>query len=1262
MGKKSRLKKERRINSIPPSGSYVLNAKSHQEAPDADFTNRISKLKELFSRYRAEDVCVSLIISDLWLPNISSTVKHHFAYGVLLSISPNEFKEELSLDSYEAYRDFLKKVYLTLPRFYMLEDYIPEPDWGEIKILSRGEFLRIFYGGSIERIYDFIEAFKLKYLSSKKTKTVAAKNAEQDLHTVAKLQDLLISQIDKSIGKVDDISPGHIEIPSAKFWEQSKAALLNISLSFTDISCSPEIIVPLGKHEIPESESEFSDSLFSGASVPGILVRIGNKHFPISPRNAMGVVLEYWEGLTKDQEFEKEVLAENIGTFLGQRFLSRELIVGPVKLASLKKRTDNTFAAVILAETKVYFLIILSDVDIEQLPKIEKDVVEITSGIESWGLFHQSYHGALQLNVSPDDLEIIVLVPAVSAQFCSITPPDETKARICFLPDFVTIMDSLNNAKEFESFWAFVDESDDKFGPMLGLTDIFASFRDSHSVLVDGAFSPNMIVLDPHWGSNWRFDELVKFWNVAPNLFPNDTNIAWKIDPKISGIQQLIAKGFPILAQHVPVGGCTVFFSFEVSVDNALDVESGKILELFVHCIADSLAQRNSLFSNLPLFNFRRIVTKCSANTDLLPTESDKDSKANLAMPLFSSWRIISNVNECLEVTVDINLSAVRTKLTDAIDASFEVDCLIDWLKELSELINQDFNLEVMAKIYGTKNYKPRFKLSCEKRLVDVPDYAHPEIPAPVNYKLARRDLAFLFQKIGKEPGKYELKEAKYLIDQVRDEARLLIHRRIVAFDKEALIVFCIQQYDKLIAYYSRESTRVKLSMSHDVDFDRPERLVELHDEFIKNARNYRYLLECCLSAKNSGTEPVATKIVVSLIAQVDWLLVLYGASDVLHNDIDVAGVILDNSFVPEIFYSESRKEQERIFGLELANARLGKGLNADDEVNFTESSRLDWDKLDKAFLKDVGFKFKHFSETLVVLSQWKRIRSESDLSFSYQASKQEIIKTVLMAMPEIPQIEVEKIIDFATLNPTQVRRLIGKNVDESDVPIWEYNKRESRYTTKPLIPINELLNWGAGSVDRAFRNWYVSISNGYLPADFPWPNVKKIVRDIKNSIEKKLEVKAHEICLKETSYAISGIDFKYQFPVEKFDDVGDYDVLAYWPKKNIWLTIECKYNQPPYCLKDGRRLRERIFGIGDDHGQFSKIEGRRKFLATNLDRLRSLLGWPSPLNTSPSTIHELYVSRDIYWWMRNPPYKVPTVFVRIDALKTWLVKHIDSL
>jgi hypothetical protein len=166
---------------------------------------------------------------------------------------------------------------------------------------------------------------------------------------------------------------------------------------------------------------------------------------------------------------------------------------------------------------------------------------------------------------------------------------------------------------------------------------------------------------------------------------------------------------------------------------------------------------------------------------------------------------------------------------------------------------------------------------------------------------------------------------------------------------------------------------------------------------------------------------------------------------------------------------------------------------------------------------------------------------------------------------------------------------------------------------------------------------------------------VARVVREIKAGIEKQLEVRAHEICGRHTAYVLHGIDFRRRFPREQFDDVGDFDVLAYWPDRNLWLSIECKYNQPPFCLKDGRRLRARVFGEGSDHGQFSKIERRRQFLTTNIDQLRVLLQWPESWAGIGSVFREAYVCRDIYWWLKHPPYAVPTEFVRVDALDGWL-------
>ena len=106
----------------------------------------------------------------------------------------------------------------------------------------------------------------------------------------------------------------------------------------------------------------------------------------------------------------------------------------------------------------------------------------------------------------------------------------------------------------------------------------------------------------------------------------------------------------------------------------------------------------------------------------------------------------------------------------------------------------------------------------------------------------------------------------------------------------------------------------------------------------------------------------------------------------------------------------------------------------------------------------------------------------------------------------------------------------------------------------------------------------------------------------------------------------------------------------------------ECKYNQPAYAIKDGRRLRDRIYGRdeNDSSGQFSHIAARRAFIAKHRSRMLELLGWPTAAQLPAQNV-ELYVSRETYFWMVNPPYPVPTVFVRVDSLDAWISKRVST-
>jgi hypothetical protein len=154
--------KKKRPRSRTAKRKGTLNSQQRKIRKTADKRDQIvdhsRKLTELFLKYNPHDVCIALNVSDLWIPNVASQVRHIFAFRVLASLEPSSFSSSAKLESYSNFCDFLNQTYKCLPTFPTLEDYVPETDWGEIRIFSNGAQLRLLYGSSIERLPDFIEA------------------------------------------------------------------------------------------------------------------------------------------------------------------------------------------------------------------------------------------------------------------------------------------------------------------------------------------------------------------------------------------------------------------------------------------------------------------------------------------------------------------------------------------------------------------------------------------------------------------------------------------------------------------------------------------------------------------------------------------------------------------------------------------------------------------------------------------------------------------------------------------------------------------------------------------------------------------------------------------------------------------------------------------------------------------------------------------------------------------------------------------------
>lgn len=1258
MGKKSRLKREKKqkktINNIPLNNiaqydELLRFLQSHISVEDS-----IPQIKErlisIFSQYSSIDIFLSLSISELWLPNISSQVKHILMLNIFLSMQEEQFTSAYKVDDYTGFEHLLNQIYSTLPSFPILEDYIPEQDWGEIKYYYKDSNYQIFYGGLVERLPDYIKAFELRYSEYP--------DIWEQMKNVLVMHDHFFSHFNHSCiknHKIIDCS-GHIEIPTKEFWIECKKVLLGMSHILEHLQINKEFVKSCGNVKIISNQDELSNLIMTGVAVPAIAVQIGGKRYPLSFRNMVNVIIEYYAKKTLTVN-----LANSICDFLS--YTMNNIINETVKFCDREKVLPYTISGIVKGKNKIYFFITSDIHKPDIIDKLIKDVFVLISNGE-WALLCPS-NNVLQINnkhgdcPSINNIRIVIIDSNLSTSYTCFKLPKSIK-KFQFLPliDFISLFDSFVNIDEFEEFILLKEKHERQIYPrFISTMDLFSALRKYNYVLIPGAIDPILIMVDPHMGSNWRYDELKKYWKAMPLSFPTCT-MKWYPYSQYQGNICLIGKDKPFISWSTQINHSTIHFYTDFQSLIKYDSINVQLLKLFLECICDAFSQRKDILNSISFGELKKISVKCDIDYDNIVFQKDGIRQPNKLSPLLDELKIITKKETSIELLLKIQLPLFQYKVSSATDASVQAELCDEFFKVLSPLINFDYPLNIKEQIKLTSTQPLRATLSRYDKGYDTPE-RKPIIPEPKHYLLARKHLAEIVKEQGISERRYQLNEAKEIINRISDIQREKVHSKILCYHPISLWLFAMNQFDAYISENDILHYIMKMSLKHEVTYDRAKELAEENTEFIRQSENYRYLLECTLSLSSTNLIIPTEEDIQQLLADIDWLIVLYITSDMLHYNIDVGGISIDSDYIPEVFFSEDSVEKEEIFFKEQASYKLGIDLTVTDTVEANISDKM-LEELNRSFMKDLGFNYSTLLHVLETLQKWARCNVREP-ELSYYATIDDIITiSKKFIKSESNDKELEKAINFLILKPNEIRFLLGSQDACSDVPIFEHNKRGTHYNIKPLIKSDENIYWGAGSVNRTLTIWKKNIINGYLPADFNWKNVNQQVRVIKESIEKQLEIKSTEIVKRFTSKVKHGIDFRRRFPNEKFEDVGDFDTLAYLPEKNIWIMIECKYNKPYFCIKDLRRLRETIFGRegkATDKGQIGKVIRRYDFLESNLYHIKKLLQWDDSNEDKPRIIN-LYVSINIYWWLRNPPYATNIDFVQVDALNEWLKKN----
>lgn len=1174
----------------------------------------------ILKEYSIRDIFLSLFISNLWLPNISSQVKHQFLYSLILSLKPDEFRNSNRINRYTEFVDFLRKLHEHLPTFPSIEDYIPEPDWGEIKYESNGHLFSIFYGNELSNVYEYITLFEIVFGAfDKEFYNLISRSPLRELEICLKLQDSFINEIiDQKKSDSLDIYPGHIEIPSEAFFFASKKFFLSFNIKEI---VPPDILKYYSKdlEQITKDTPDFNNfgnSVLSGELLPWYCLIYQGECYPFLPRRYFSILYDSWCNIF---DKNKELILKS-GTDLNAR-------IGSKIYKFIKKRTksENLFplASAITPEGKPHSLLFICAfisnnklILLHQVPpssskeQVEKYLEVDLNHLKDAITFASKQPVTLALHLTRENVQfqskynerilepyLITLIPQASTQITGVRIPKDMPGLVMFLDGFLGIIDELDEIDDLSEFIDYLQTNKGGFGGFSSILDQFGSFKDSMGVLIEGALEPTMISLDPHWGTSLRYRSLLEFWRLYPEIGYFDDPRSWRVvedGPTRVRLESRTFFGFAIYSEKL-----SKHFFFTAPFKN-MTYDQGRISNLLIECLEDSLERRKEIISEHIFFRQNQYY-----RIDILffpvslISENEKYSHLShleIKNKYWTSDHFLPD-SDHLGIRILFDDELLREAFEKTNDCSIEVDIFVELLKNIDNFY-PDSNIEIiMQNLEKTRTGSPRFKMFAIQKPASFPDFINTYKPKDVHFKKVRKRIAEISKIIEFEEGNYGLEEAKIKIDKLNKLLVSEINNEIKIYNFLDSIPFLLSRIDALVHDNFIKQSQVEFGITHEIDYDPNKKYATQHTEFIRNHRNYRYLIEKFVQLKPSGLKIIEKDNFQYLIAFVDWILTFYSASDSLHYGIHPIGMKVHNDFIVDIELDQDVEKKETLYAEENAKIELGIIGNSKDKVQSDIGTEKILEKLDSAFLIDNQFQFSKLINVTQIMANWPNYQNnEKERSF-YKADIKQIESVCITSIPGINFQEIQYILDFLTLKQGDVLFITGSDAPCYDLPVWEHRKRFSRYMIKPIIKIDNLYYWAPYSIRQAGIIWAGRPVEGTLPADILGNTINQVIEEQKASIERNLENKAFEIVKRHTKYS------EMNLWLHKADkegghphDLGDFDVLAYFKENKTILIIECKDILPVYCMKDAKRLREKIFGrSGKEKGYIDQVLKRHK-------------------------------------------------------------------
>lgn len=1246
------------------------------------FDKSINKIRELYSGYSFGDVAKSLFVIDLWPPNMLCHIQCTLFSLVFCSLPADHFSKMDKITSYKHFVEFSNNLYALSPSFPMIEDYRPMPDWGDIKVQLGRESFR-FFNGSVDDMYDYIKGYELVYGAvGKLLPEITNRDPIEELIQLLGFQDSIMAAVKcPPIKKLySSLDIGAKSIAPQSFWQKLIEFLGDTDIyAVFDSRLLSRLTMKTGSvsGNMLDSEQSFGEFVMTTNSIGACFINNGESLFPLLPRSGLEVLLSDWSSIFygNSETLSTDGLQANLTIRLCKYVSDRILRKNNIELVSAvsldtKILHDAIFTNAIIAEDRIilpYVLppCILARKDADAITKNAFEKIKEAVNYMNVGPFAAASHvkrGIFTLKtldgVSPQKVTPLIILPNMSLGPMAYGVHEEPPSVVMSLTYFLAIIDEVSSANELASFFDFLENADNKvFAP--DYLDLFAIFKEGHGVIIDGATMPNTNVwLDATWGVRFRFESLASFWKEYPDL-----DIPIIDDCRVMAIRKekvncrIYARNDPEFNFILIKSGSNtgwVSSPFEKQ-DNAEDCQ---ISLLLMDCVGDYLnrlkfATKHRFFTYNDGFHihiFPKRMVEASRDFSHLTHLLPRDGELWRCDGGFPKADAPGGIRVVVDVEALINVSSKEATNRIELDLIKEILCQAERLyhdRTYGAIIKR------LDQIYGGK---PRFPIIGIEKEVSYPEHAESIYASAHDHKQSRKTIAEIASKLDIKPGIYAGKVARDMLNVLKKTVVDYLNDLLSRYDYAKSIPGALSIVEANLFNYNRKRHLVTASLGHDVDYDRGELLGKDESDFMSLMKCGRYLIEKLVQLKPKGSAAITRKDFCELLALIDKIFEIQGASDVIQYEIGTPRIKISRDFVVSVSYSKQFESNQTSYAAELARVKIGEiGIAADIVEPPPEESSVFFNELDKSFANDFGFRITLLVSILgSILAKWA-LHDKSEEKTSYSASKDKVIDLCLTLVNDDfkDRSEIENALEFLVLD--DVLKIDGEEDLANDLPIWEHNKRHNRYGIRPIIKINDSYYWGANSAESAARIWFGAASIFEMPSNIGGERTKEFLKTHNTKLDNMLEDKAEEIARRYTKKTKKNLNYGKTHP----QSVGEYDVLAYLDEKNILLNIECKDIKPPYCHKDAKRVREKIYGKIDskNQGYLAKVEKREDYLRHHLKDFDKVLKWNIRSNVK---VLSVFVTRYSYWWTKFPVRATDARFIQINLLDD-LIKKLSS-